>query len=83
MAEMHLLLWDCPLFEDGDRLVLLGGAALSISGADPPGGFILRLPAGAAWRIAVDGRDVPRGENGDFPLPRGTRRAAVEFRTGG
>ncbi len=113
IAEVHLLLRDCLLFEDGDRLVLFGGvapewfahpegieaerlpthfgpcsfrwapeaggASLTLSGAEPPGGFVLRLPAAATGKATSGGKEWPRLENGDFLLPRGAGRVRIEY----
>lgn len=114
IAEVFLLLRDCLLHEDGDRLILLGGvppewlrdprglkaslpthfgtcslewteseggATLALSGARPPGGFVLRLPRGFATRVTVDGKEAPGTESGDFLLPGGGGKARVERAT--
>ena len=115
IAELFLLIRDSLLFEDGDRLVLLGGvspdwlrhrhgialenvptwfgslsvtwtasekqAALSLSGpADPPGGYVLRLPPGLASEVSVGGKVIVPSANGDCLLPPGTKSAVVAFR---
>jgi hypothetical protein len=114
VAEFVLLLRDCLVLEDGERLRLLSGlppewfnhpegmavedlpthfgrcwlaykpagsrAALTLSGeASPPGGFLLALPETLKAVVSVDGRTVPRSQDGDYLLPRGTRRARIEL----
>ena len=114
IAEIHLLMRDCLLFEDGDRLVLLGGippgwlalpggfsweglpthfgasslrwtpvpggAELLLSGAAPPGGWILRLPASPVFVVHSEETEIPRRENGDFLLPAGKGQFRIGFR---
>lgn len=110
LAEFWLLMRDSLLFEDGDRLILLGGvspdwfkkelavqglptwfgpcgfryrptaqgAILTIDGtASPPGGFVLRLPAGMKATVNAGGRTIAPAANGDVVLPSGTREATV------
>jgi hypothetical protein len=112
IAEVHLLLRDCLLHEDGNRLVLLGGVApewlsnpegmevegmpthfgpcsfrwapeaggtgLTLTGARPPGGFVLRVPPEVAAKVTVDGEEATRTEKGDFLLPAVTAKARIE-----
>ncbi|MFO0926338.1 MAG: ADP-ribosylglycohydrolase family protein [Gemmataceae bacterium] len=110
LAEFWLLMRDSLLFEDGDRLVLLGGvspewfkkdmavsslptwfgpcgfryrpttdgAVLTVDGkALPPGGFVLRLPAGLKATVRVNGKPIAPAPNGDFPFPAGTREVTL------
>jgi len=114
IAELWLLLRDCLIFEDGDRLVLLAGippewfksrqgmaiesfpthfgacsfayacedntASLTFSGqANPPGGFVLRVPPSFRVKLAVDGKLIDSSNNNHFSLPPGTRRVRLEF----
>ena len=144
LAEFHLLLRDSLLFEDGEKLVLLGGvpplwlqqqisgsdpvrlqdqkviaveylpthfgncsfqwvpnrvslqrdeagnfvqrgdpgATLLITGsANPPQGYVVRLPAEMKVEALVEGRMLSRQENGDFQLPRHARKVQFIFPT--
>jgi len=114
IAEMWLLMRDCLLHEDGDRLVLLAGVApqwltgskpvaveqmpthfgpcslsyepsargavLKLTGkASPPGGYVLRLPAGLAAKVAIEGKVISPSANGDLLLPAGTKEVRLTF----
>ena len=114
LAELWLLIRDSLLFEDGEKLVLLGGvpadwlrgsepitltdmptyygpcslkyqasgnaATLSLTGkANPPGGFVLRLPAAMKAQVKVDGKDLKPSGSSDHVLPSGTKQALIEF----
>ena len=117
IAELWLLVRDSLVFEDGERLVLLGGvppawftgtepiileglptwfgpltfkyagsggtARVELSGADPPGGFVLRLPVTPGASVIADGRPAEALEGGGFLLPRGTKGAAITLGGGG
>src|SRR5205823_2835152 len=110
VAEMHLLLRDALVHEDGDRLVLLAGVpdawltgdrpvkvrnlpthfgpcsftyerafgvgatlTLSDNKAAPPGGYVLRLPAGMKATVTADGTPVKEPVPGEYLLPAGTK----------
>lgn len=113
-VEREMLLRDCLVLEDGDRLRLLSGvppewfthpagmaiedlrthfgkcslvyrpsgnrATLTLSGqASPPGGFLLALPGSLQAKVAADGKEVVRSENGDCLLPSKTRQVQIEL----
>jgi hypothetical protein len=112
IAEFALLLRDCLLFEDGNRLVLLAGtpedwftrsegmsfkhmpthfgscslsytpdrrgARLTLSGATPPEGFVLRMPKAMRTKVTVD-KSPAKTFTGDVILPSGTKLARLEF----
>ena len=111
LAELWLLMRDSLLFEDGDRLVLLGGvspdwfgremavielptwfgpcsfryvpkdngATLTLDGATPPGGFVLRLPRELPATVEADGRRLERTAAGDIAVPVGKTRVELAF----
>ena len=57
-----------------------GGAVLTMDGqADPPAGFVLRLPESLNPRVNVKDRVIPAIAGGDFVLPQGTKRANISF----
>jgi hypothetical protein len=56
------------------------GAVLTLDGqAQPPGGFVLRLPPEMQAAVQVKGQPLPRSPTGDFLLPTGTREATIAF----
>ena len=56
------------------------GAALDLGdAASPPGGYVLRLPAGLKASVEADGKAVEATASGDFPLPAGTKQARIAF----
>lgn len=59
----------------GDR-----GTLQFTGAAQPPGGFVLRLPTSGKPAILVDGQTLARTPQGDVPLPAGTQRVTVDFR---
>ncbi len=110
LAEFWLLMRDSLLFEDGDRLVLLGGvspewfkdemavrdlptwfgpcsfryrpdaqgATLMLeSRAQPPGGFVLRLPQDLKAVVRVNDLAIAPSATGDFLLPTAARAATI------
>ncbi len=114
IAEVQLLLRDSLLFEDDQRLVLLGGippswfqdatgihfshlptyfgecslsysltndgALLQLSGsAQPPDGYLLRLPSTLSVQASIAQEVLPRAANGDILLPPGTREVRLLF----
>lgn len=59
----------------GDR------GTLQLTGtAQPPGGFVLRLPKSGNPAIFADGKDIPLTSRGDASLPAGTQRVTLDFR---
>lgn len=57
-----------------------GGVKLELDGrADPPGGFVLRLPAELSPSVDISGKHVDSTNGGDFVLPRGTRAATIRY----
>lgn len=114
IAEVWLLMRDCLVFEDRDRLVLFGGispatlqnkkgikvhnlptyfgpldvqwrpgpgvATLTLGDrVKPPRGFALRLPDPDTTIVMTGGKTIPREPNGDFLLPPGTAKVAIEY----
>ncbi|MCY3021683.1 MAG: hypothetical protein NTW87_21945 [Planctomycetota bacterium] len=56
------------------------GADLTISGkAEPPAGFVLRLPKELQATVKADGAAIPRAENGECLLPGKTRKVEIKF----
>ncbi len=53
-------------------------ATLRLSGAAPPGGFVLSLPASLKTTVSVEEKEIERSERG-FILPAETRQARIEF----
>lgn len=54
------------------------GAVLALDGqAEPPGGFVLRLPPEVKAAVQVKGQPLARSPTGDFLLPTGTRAATI------
>jgi hypothetical protein len=56
-----------------------GGATLTLSGAAPPDGFVLRLPPSLGAKCTVNGKLVPSEANGDVRLPLGTTEVRLGF----
>jgi hypothetical protein len=54
-------------------------ARLTLEGADPPGGYILRLSSERDAAVRAGDRAVSAAARGDFPLPAGTREATIRF----
>jgi hypothetical protein len=55
-----------------------GGATLTLGGkADPPDGFLLRLPASMTAKATCEGKAVDRLANGDLSLPRGAKTVRI------
>jgi hypothetical protein len=55
-------------------------AILTLNGpADPPNGFVLRLPESLTAKVTVQKRVIPAICGGDFVLPRGTAKAHVSL----
>jgi hypothetical protein len=48
--------------------------------AQPPGGFVLRLPPSLHVRPSIAGKPVARDPGGDYILPQGTERVRIELR---
>lgn len=56
------------------------GATLTLSGsADPPEGFVLRVPQSLKVRLTANGRRQVRLKNGDFLLRKGTKQVWIEL----
>ena len=47
--------------------------------ASPPRGFVLRWPRTLSAALQCDGKTIEREANGDFVLPKETRRAVITF----
>jgi len=59
------------------------GAVLLLTGnAEPPDGFVLRLPTMLRTKVTGDGKIIGRSANGDVLLPSKTRRIALTFEAG-
>jgi hypothetical protein len=57
------------------------GAILTLDGpANPPKGFVLRLPGPLAATVSDQKRNIPALSGGDFFLPQGTERVRVSLR---
>jgi hypothetical protein len=56
------------------------GARLTLSGAAPPDGFVLRLPATLKASVIVGGKALEARSGGDFVLPAKTVQAEVKFK---
>jgi hypothetical protein len=57
-----------------------GGATLSLScEAEPPGGYLLRLPESLKAKIAVNGQTVSAVTAGEFLLPPQTKQVNINL----
>ncbi len=55
-------------------------AVLRLSGtAEPPNGFVLRLPPSLKATVILDGESLPVAPNGDCLLPKQVKRVYVQF----
>jgi len=52
---------------------------LALSGAEPPEGFVLPLPAARSGAATVDGQPTRVSPEGEVRLPPGTRRLELQF----
>ena len=62
-----------------DYAVSGAGATLTLAGAAPAKGFVLRLPPTLAASASGNGRALPRAANGDFALPPGTTKVELSL----